>query len=482
VEYREGESETYILPIAYSSGEEANEILNEYPQALILQLHWKQTGERGILFDALVQRRVCKALFETIARRRHIRTREGEILAYSSRAFRHSMGERDEPMEPSIMKAEQTNTSVLYGKRFILKLIRRLGEGVNPDLEIGRFLTEKGFKHIPPVAGSIEYRKAGQEPMTLGILQGFVPNQGDAWEYTLDVLGHYFERALVQRNRVEEPLTPQRPLPDMAQEEAPPIVFEVIGPYLEMARLLGQRTAELHQFLASDSGHPRFAPERFSTLYQRSLYQSMRALTARICQLVRQRLKNLPEATLPDAQKTLELEPAILERFRAITKRKITAQRIRCHGDYHLGQVLYTGKDFVIIDFEGEPARPISERRIKGSPLRDVAGMLRSFHYAAYSALFAQEARGMIRHGDWAYLESWATFWCIWVSANFLNAYLEVGRQGEFLPETREDLQLLLEVFLLEKAIYELGYEINNRPDWVRIPIQGILQLLNKEG
>jgi len=482
VEYKEGESETYILPIGYTSGKEANDILYEFPQALILQLHWKQTGERGILFDGLVQKQVCEAIFETIAHRRHIRTKEGELLAYSSRACRHLMGEENEPLEPSVMKAEQTNTSVLYGKRFILKLIRRLGEGVNPDLEIGRFLTEKGFKHIPPVAGSIEYRKARQEPMTLGILQGFVPNQGDAWEYTLDVLRHYFERALVQRNRVEELVIPEKPLLDMAQEEAPPMVFEVISPYLEMARLLGQRTAELHLSLASDSGHPRFAPEGFSTLYQRSLYQSMRALTGRICQLVRQRLKHLSEATLPDAQKTLELEAAILERFRAITERKITAQRIRCHGDYHLGQVLYTGKDFVIIDFEGEPARPISERRIKGSPLRDVAGMLRSFHYAAYSALFAQEAHGMISPGDFAYLESWATFWCIWVSANFLNAYLQVGGQGEFLPETREDLQLLLDVFLLEKAVYELGYEINNRPDWVKIPLQGIRQLLNKEG
>jgi maltose alpha-D-glucosyltransferase/alpha-amylase len=207
----------------------------------------------------------------------------------------------------------------------------------------------------------------------------------------------------------------------------------------------------------------------------------MRSLAGRVLNLLRKKVRDLPEPLIPEAREILALEKEILERFKAVTKRKITAQRIRCHGDYHLGQVLFTGKDFVIIDFEGEPARPISERRIKRSPLRDVAGMLRSFHYAVYSALSAQEAHGVVKPDDFPYLEFCAELWYRWVSWIFLGAYYDAASKGEFLPRTTEELRLLLDLYLLEKAVYELGYELNNRPDWLRIPIRGILHLLSGE-
>ena len=259
---------------------------------------------------------------------------------------------------------------------------------------------------------------------------------------------------------------------------------ETISSYLPTAQLLGQRTAELHIALASDAVDPHFAPEPFSILYQRSIYQTMRSLTAQSFPLLRQRLKGLPQTVRGEAQRVLDREQDVLKRFQAILGRKITAMRIRCHGDYHLGQVLYTGKDFVIIDFEGEPARPLSERRIKRSPLRDVAGMLRSFHYAAYTTLFNQEAEGVYAsHPEaLAFLEPWARFWYLWVSAVFLKTYCENASRASFLPRTREELQVLLDAYLLEKAVYELDYELNNRPDWVRIPLQGILQLLGAAG
>jgi maltose alpha-D-glucosyltransferase/alpha-amylase len=234
----------------------------------------------------------------------------------------------------------------------------------------------------------------------------------------------------------------------------------------------------MHLALASDRDRPGLAPEPFSKLYQRSLYQSMRNLTGRVFQLLRQRLRTLPEGSRAEVQKVLDQEGKILDRFRALIDLKITGTRIRCHGDYHLGQVLYTGKDFVIIDFEGEPARPISERRIKRSPLRDVAGMLRSFNHAAYSAFFSQRESGLIRPEDLAFLESSAEFWRLWVSAAFLKSYLEAAMQGAFIPKTRKELQALLDIFLLEKAVYELGYELDNRPEWTLIPIQDIHQLL----
>jgi maltose alpha-D-glucosyltransferase/alpha-amylase len=234
--------------------------------------------------------------------------------------------------------------------------------------------------------------------------------------------------------------------------------------------------------LASAPDEPNFAPEPFSKLYQRSLYQSTQSLTEQVFRLLHQRLKDLPDVVCPEAQVILERKGEILKRFRSIMELKISAMRIRCHGDYHLGQVLYTGRDFVIIDFEGEPARPVSERRIKRSPLRDVAGMLRSFHYAAYTALFVQEESGLIRAQNRSSLLYWVQFWHTWVSVFFLKAYLQVAERGHFLPASREELRVLLDVYLLEKAIYELGYELNNRPDWVRIPLRGIQEVLRSSG
>ncbi len=378
-----------------------------------------------------------------------------------------------------MVQAEQSNTSVIYGDRFILKLIRRLAPGVNPDLEISRFLTEKRFPHGPVIAGAMEYTRPREEPVTLAILQGFVPNQGDAWRFTQESLSRFLETLLARKAQLASPTRPKGRRLDPS--EAPPdALVEMIGPYLADARRLGQRTAELHLCLASATDHPSFAPEPFTKLYQRSLYQSMRSLTTQVFSLLRRRLETLPEPSHSLAGRILGLEPSLIERFRTITTLKTTALRIRCHGDYHLGQVLHTGNDFVIIDFEGEPARPISERRIKRSPLRDVAGMLRSFHYAAYSALFNQQEHGVIADGDMAFLEAWAEAWRQWVGGIFLDSYLSKAREGRFLPERDEEMEVLLDGYLLEKAIYELGYELNHRPELVRVPLQGILDLIGE--
>jgi len=318
--------------------------------------------------------------------------------------------------------------------------------------------------------------------MTVAILHGFVPNQGDAWQYTQDVLTHYFEHALARRSELQDLWVPQRHLLEVTEQDFYPLVSEMIGPYLESARLLGLRTGELHIALASVQNHPDFAPEPFSKLYQRSLYQSMRNRSTQVLQLLRRGLKNLPEAAREEAERVLAHEADVFRHFRSILDRKIGAMRIRCHGDYHLGQVLYTGKDFVIIDFEGEPAHPLSERRLKRAPLRDVAGMLRSFHYAAYSALFTQQSSGLVRAEDLTHLELWSRFWYVWVCVAFLKAYLEVVGRAPIVPQDQEELRVLLDAYLLEKAIYELGYELNNRPDWARIPLQGIQQLLQISG
>ena len=203
----------------------------------------------------------------------------------------------------------------------------------------------------------------------------------------------------------------------------------------------------------------------------------MRTLAGRNLPLLQRNLKDMPPDVQTHARQVLALKKSILDCFHRLLDLKITGMRTRCHGDYHLGQVLYTGKDFVIIDFEGEPARPIGERRIKRSPLRDVAGMLRSFHYAAYAALIELEKQGIIRPDELPWLESWANYWSVWVSAVFLKSYLAIAADAHLIPAAGQEVKILLDALLLEKAVYELGYELNNRPGWVKIPIQGIRQL-----
>jgi maltose alpha-D-glucosyltransferase/alpha-amylase len=365
----------------------------------------------------------------------------------------------------------------VYGERLALKVYRRLGEGVNPDLEIGRFLTDRaGFAHIPPVLGALEYQAERGASQTLAMLQGYVVNQGNAWRHTVDQVEQFFERVLEPRDGPHELSIPRGNPLALLDQELPPLVFE-IGSYLETARLLGQRSAELHRALASDPDDPEFAPEPFTSLYQRSLYQSIRTGAVRALDLLRDRLPHLPEQSVSEARALLERREALLEAIRTIVGERIGGMRIRCHGDFHLGQLLCAGNDFTIIDFEGEPARSLGERRLKRSPLRDVAGMLRSFDYAVHHPLLGS-GEGSTRHEDVPQLEPWACFWRQWVSSAYLHAYLPGVSEAGVVPTEREELERLLRALLLDKATYELHYELNNRPDWVRIPIRGILDLL----
>jgi maltose alpha-D-glucosyltransferase/alpha-amylase len=481
IEYSEGEPETYLLPITFASAERGNQVIDESPQAVVarLKLRGKDGDRDGVIYDALVEPDFRNALLEAVTRRRRFRGEKGEITTSQTRTiFRKLRGPVGETLESSILKGEQTNTSVVYGKRFKLKLFRRLEEGVSPELELGRFLTEKEpFSNAPPVAGALEYKTQRKgEPVTLGILHGYVPNEGDGWDYTLDSLSRYFVHVLAQSD-VEVPLPAGDSLLDVSEEKLPPLAEETIGTYVVSAQLLGQRTAELHLALASAIDDTNFVPEPFSLTYQRSLSHGMRGFASRVLQLLRQRLKQLPDEVKADAQKVLTLEDSIVECFQDVSKQKVNGMRIRCHGDYHLGQVLYTGDDFVIIDFEGEPARHLGERRIKRSPLRDVAGMIRSLHYAAYITLRSQVST-VSRPEDLPMLEEWARAWYLWVSATFLKSYLELMSNTPILPQNREVVRIILDAYLLEKAIYELNYELNNRPDWVGLPLQGILQIL----
>ena len=327
---------------------------------------------------------------------------------------------------------------MLFGDRLILKIFRRVDAGPNPDIEIGRFLTEQaGFAHVPAVAGALEYRPRKGAAMSIAILQECVPNEGDAWKFALDAVDRYYERILaLPTERRTPPPAEGGSLVSLARRETPADLQEPIGTFPGAAWLLGRRTAEMHGVLASITEDPAFAPEAFTPFYQRSLYQSMRNLTEQNFALLKRRLPALPEEIRPAAQEMVGLQGELLRRFRRILDGKLTALRTRVHGDYHLGQVLRTGADFVIIDFEGEPAVALSTRRLKRCPLRDAAGMIRSFDYAAHYGLRSLEETGPARREDRAALASWAHHWSTWVATAFLRGYLETAGKGR-LPAPR---------------------------------------------
>jgi maltose alpha-D-glucosyltransferase/alpha-amylase len=479
-DYPAGEPELYNIPLVTGTPEQEKEIKEKYPEAIVA--HLKQRGKNGgdIIYDAMVDRDFDNSMITTIKRSRSFKGTYGEITAARTEFFQRTSIAGIEDMVPDLFKGEQSNTSVGYGYRFLLKLFRNPEEGVNPEVEIGRFLTERtSFKNIAPVAGSLEYHRGRRRTLSLAILESYIVNEGDAWRYTLDSLDRYLEE-VVAHPTVQAPPLPAKHLFSLLTE-TPSLARDTIGAYLASAQLLGQRTAELHVALASAPEPADFTPEPFTLNYQTSLYQSLRGLARRNLQLLRDNLANLPENIRQDAAKVAAQEKAIIERYNLVRRGRIEALRIRCHGDYHLGQVLFTGKDFVITDFEGEPARSISERRLKRSPLRDVAGMLRSFHYASQAALNKQVPLHSRPEDTLPLLERWAEFWYIWVSVEFLKSYLDIIRKTELLPKNPEHIRTLLDAFIMDKAVYEIGYELNNRPDWVKVPIQGLLRLLAAE-
>ena len=470
--YAEGDPDTYMLPVAYANAAEAPHILERWPQSAVAWIRNQGEDARGLLYDALGPPNFAEAILGAIARRRRAAGGMGTLVGSTTRAFARLRGPETIRLEAQLSVAEQSNNSVIFGERLMLKVFRRLEEGVNPELEVGRFLTEKTtFSHIAPLAGSLEYRRAKGEPISIAILQAYVPNQGDAWQYTLNTLAHFFTAP--ELVGAQPPAMP-RSLLEASKLEPSEIASKVIGGYLDSARLLGRRTAELHAALASDPDDPAFAPERITALDQRSIYQSLSGLSMRATDLLRTQLNKLPADARDEGRKVLELESRITHILKSFLARRLNTTRIRVHGDYHLGQVLYTGHDFVIIDFEGEPTRSLYERRLKRLAMRDVAGMLRSFSYASQAALRSEHAPA----GRLAELHSWSRFWADSVSAVFLKSYLSTAGSASWVPQSQEDLELQLTTMLLEKALYELRYEMNLRPDWVRIPLRGILDLV----
>jgi maltose alpha-D-glucosyltransferase/alpha-amylase len=476
-DFAEGQPETYALPLALARQAEPP------PGAMARVRDRNGAAGESFLKEASGELAFARALMAVAGRRRRLRGRELEIRGVATSRLRSLV--RHGELTPHLLGAEQSNTSWIFGEACVGKLLRKLDEGASPDLEISRHLSEgSGFPHSPPLLGHLEVQRGREEPATLALFHGFVPNEGDSWTFTLDELERFLEEVLARpEEQREPPPSDARDLLTRAWSGVAESAEEAIGSYLDMARLLGRRTGELHAALASDSDDPAFAPEPLTPFVRRAFFQSLRNLAVRNLDALREALARLdPELRAP-AQSLLEREGEILARLRASLDEPLGGRLIRCHGDYHLGQVLYTGRDFAIIDFEGEPARSLAERRRKRSPFADVAGMLRSFQYAAETVIGRGDDRGdPFRREDFQRVRPWAKMWAETVSAAFLGSYLGTALPTGIVPAEPDQQRVLLELHLVEKALYELGYEVNNRPDWVAIPLRGLLDLIGPGG
>ncbi len=476
--YRDAQSETYQLPISFDTDSRAESIRTNSPQCILAKLTIGQI--HGVLYDALYDPEFQLMLLNLIYRKKLLRGKNGTVLGIPGKKLKAMYRNHEGEWQSQVMKTEQSNSSILYGDELILKLYRKVTDGLNPDPEVSKVLTEKTkFQNIPEFAGTLEYHCEKMEPFVFGMLQTFEPNQGDAWKLSLDFVSRYLEEAISRVTEKIEPPKLDQTFLNWSADAMPELLKDMIGGlYIEMVTLLGKRTGEMHLAFASVEDDPEFAPEPITSMTQRSIYQSMREQARRTMQLFQKNLNRLPQPVKDEAKDVLGFEPDILKHYQRMIKHKMTATRIRIHGDYHLGQVLYTGKDFIILDFEGEPVKPINERRLKRSAFRDIAGMIRSFHYAIYNVLLQNTS---FEFEDKNALEPWAELLYQTLKNTFLEAYLATVKEASFIPKNEETLVILLKAYLLDKSIYELSYELNNRPDWIEIPIKGIKQILSSE-
>ncbi|HXQ91784.1 MAG TPA: maltose alpha-D-glucosyltransferase, partial [Nitrososphaerales archaeon] len=468
--YTEGLPESYFLPLTYSSVDISGQLKDANRRSIVSKVSIDKNTP-GVLFDAVYDESFRSRLLEFVAAGKSASGSQSEIMGIKSA---DDLTLDKISLKSTVTGADQSNTSVLYEDKFILKFLRRIEEGPNPEVEIEAALIRNKFEEIPRLMGSASYKAPAAEAATVAILEEYIRNEGDAWALFHGQFERFLEDILSAKRLTESPLN--SPILELAQKELPESVLEELGqPFDDWIILLGKRTGEFHLALLKEADDPDFKPEPFGYLEQVAVAQSMTSYSNRIFQQCRSSTNLNPDA-VRELGVILSHQQEIVRRFGELKKVRLDCMRSRVHGDYHLAQVLFTGKDFVLIDFEGEPARSLTDRRLKRSPIRDVAGMIRSFHYAAMSVILNNN-NPKIKENTELVLGA-ARFWYKAVSALFLRSYLATVANSVILPSDRNSLSVLLDAFLLEKVIYELGYELNNRPDWISIPIKGIEDLL----
>ncbi|MGH9581493.1 MAG: alpha-amylase family glycosyl hydrolase, partial [Bryobacteraceae bacterium] len=482
VEYTSGDPETYVLAAGTAPPDEAQALQAEHPGCSMAQINGAPGGSPVLLYDAVASAQFATAMLESFAKRKHFEGEEGSVTVARNRLFRKFWGESHPNLEPALMPSAEVNSSIRYGERFVFKLFRQVEPGPHPSVEMGRFLTERhSFPHVAPYTAAMYYEPETGKPTVVGVLHGFIKNEGDAWSLTCEHLRGFFNRA---RSSDYSQGSAESSAPAnifdlrFALSDPPEMAKDLIGSQLSFFETAGQRVAAMHLVLSQDSADPAFSPEPFTDFYRQSLYHGYVGLTTRRLEFLRQRYSEMRPDVRLFAAKILELEPAILSQLRAVFERRISSLRTRFHGRLHLGHLLVKGGDVVIFDFSGDPHAHQSERLIKRCPLRDVTSMLMSTGYAVQTVVrqfAAAEREGQLMPQSF---RDWARFWYAHASAAFLRGYWKTAKDARFLPASEPDQQILLHTYLLERALLDVRADIEDKADLSGMPLRVILQLL----
>ncbi len=463
----------YVVPLALLPGEHPA----CPPEQCIARINGEDGAALGVLRDALADHACTTALLHLMCGQKPLSGTLGELVSAAPSAGLQRVLEAGPLPPPAIRHATEGSSVVLFPDRLALKFFRRLDEGINPDLEVGQYLTERGFPHSPAVLGALEFRRPGQPVVTLAVAKTFVTYGNNAWQFTIEVASRYYDGVFATAAQGLNPDTSPVQGPHKLFQQGPtPDVPDYVGTYLESARLLGVRTAELHLALAGgESGE--FVMEPVTGYYLRGVFQTMRSLAVQNLRRLRRQLSTLSPDLVPAAQRVAELESAILKRYRPLIEQPFDTARIRTHGDCHLRKIFWTGRDFVFAHFEGDVEQSISERRLKRSPLSDVARLLCSFHQAAYVGFHRQVELGVVSRENLLKFEPWVRHWNRLVGRAFLDAYFEKVRGSGLLPVDDGKLRTLLTAYLLHEVMDELGNELRAPSDSLRAPLQAALML-----
>ena len=461
VNFKEAFYQHYFMPISFMS--EVDLETNTVIAPVIMN------GVQGYLVDALHQEDFRKLLFDNIV---HSNSKLDAKLNFhcgiklTQKTYQSS----------KFMGVEQSNTSIIYNDALVLKIFRRIYINMNPDYEISRFLTERmHFENSPAYTGSISVILT-EGNITLGLMQELVPNQGDAWKFMLEEVDRIFENLSYRKIKIDK-LPEVELFSRLRLNEIPHEIIDWAGLKIFLRiRTMATRTAEMHIALGSDIHETAFTPITYNSDYSvwlknRLTYQFQNRLN-----ILENNLHKLDGLALELANQFLDQKKNIRKIFLDFDWTKMKSERIRIHGDYHLGQVLVNGEDFFILDFEGEPESTISDRKVKQPPLKDVAGIFRSFHYAIYANIFNNKDKYNYEQSELFMAGELLYKYFVGI---FLQTYTEVAQAGNLNIGYKNEIDFLLKYCLLEKAVYELGYELNSRPRWSVIPLTGIASIMN---
>ncbi|MCS7027490.1 MAG: trehalose synthase [Bacteroidia bacterium] len=468
--FAEGFADSYFLPIHFST----DEYFKPDEKAIICSMQIQE--QKGLLIDALYWETFRNKLFYHILAQSEINTGEG-ILQFN-RGKILEQHQTDKAIESILLKTDQSNTSLIFNDQYFLKIYRRLYRETNPDYEITKFLTENAnFAHSPKYAGSISWKRAKQPEVSLGLMQQKVENEGDAWQYLNGQIRSYFNKIIKYKINISKIEKVELYQPKSIKELDPETIDLMSLETLKSIDKLAQRTAEMHIAISSDRTSYTFLPQLYNEDYSVWLKNRMIAQLDKRLALIEQNKDKLTGLAKEYANFFLEKKEEIRDFFLNFDENKLISKRIRIHGDFHLGQVLKQNDDFIILDFEGEPESTIRDRKVKQPPIKDVAGMIRSFHYAVYANIFELVEKENSKIGFEQLSEAGNRYYRI-IVAVYLNTYIKVAMANSLDIGYQKEINYLLKYHLLEKAIYELGYELNSRPSWAIIPLQGIVQLL----